>query len=280
MNFMKRSSRPTLFPRKRNQSEFIVSSMNTYVFSLPKDILLVLADYLLRKDQQRKCIFRFSTDWKNFINTNKRHFGNWKKQSKLVMLSDDLAEKFVKSSKFRERIYQMVDNPLQQVELLLYGHSYRPNSEPSLTNISVPVVKKVTAKYCTISGFPLHVDTIDLESCSFVLEKEWPPLRCLHIKDEFFKSIHSLDVQTITVLEEARFSKIDIPNYHALSHLKSLSISYTDSITDVSCFKHIKKLRLISCPNITDVSSLGAVPDLELSYCGRNYRCFFVEKCS
>jgi hypothetical protein len=242
--------------------------MKVSIFSLPKDVLLVLADYLLRHGQQRRCIFQFSTDWKNFLNTNKRHFGIWKKQSKLVKLSDDLADKFVKSSKFRERIYQMVDNPLQQIELFLYGLAYRSNSEPSLKNISVPVVKKVTAKYCTITGFPLEVDTIDLVGCGLILEKEWPALRCLHIENDCFKPLlHSLDVQTLTVLEEAWFSKIDLLNYHALSHLHSLSISYTDSITDVSCFKNIKKLRLTSCPNITDVSSLGAVPDLELSYC-------------
>jgi Leucine-rich repeat (LRR) protein len=75
------------------------------------------------------------------------------------------------------------------------------------------------------------------------------------------------DDSSRNILEEVEFSSIHPRNYQVLSHLKSVSISKTRIITDVSCFRNVKKLKFHGCPCITDVSCLKEVYDLELSWC-------------
>jgi hypothetical protein len=241
--------------------------MHAFIFSLPQDIFHDLADYLLEKDQQCKEVFQFSPDWRNFINTSNRHFGEWKKQSQLIALNSSvLVRKFEKSSIFRERIYSMVYNPLQQVELSYSSLHIQPQAELVNWKNIVPGIKKVSATNCTVTAFPPNVDTVDLCQCA-ILEKpcDWPTLRNLFFTNG--AKVMELDVSKITIVEEVRFSNIELVNYHALSHLKSLTISGANSITDVSCFRNATTLKLYLCQNVTDVSSLRAVHDLALCYC-------------
>jgi hypothetical protein len=60
--------------------------MKRDLFSLPKELLYLVANYLLELDQQNKLIFEFSFDWRNFMNTSKELLGGWKKKTRKIVL--------------------------------------------------------------------------------------------------------------------------------------------------------------------------------------------------
>jgi hypothetical protein len=44
------------------------------IVCIPQDLLYFVANYLLIREQQNKLIFKFSRDWRNFMNTSKQYF--------------------------------------------------------------------------------------------------------------------------------------------------------------------------------------------------------------
>jgi hypothetical protein len=187
------------------------------------------------------------------MNTSKRYYGEWKRQSQKIILKS--ATKFRASSKFRERIGQIIADPLTQLELHISSH---------VCNI----LKRVDRGSLFKTFGPVTPGSIHFEYCKLISLTSFPPMskisfRCCKIEDNDKR----LDVACLKILEEASFISMDLENYQLLSHLKSLSISCTDSITDVSCFRNVPKLKLYSCPKVSDVSSLENVVDLSLSYC-------------
>jgi hypothetical protein len=59
---------------------------NSVILTLPLDLLRFLANYLVAVDGQNKSFFKFSSDWRRFMNTRKQGLGEWKKQSQLKPL--------------------------------------------------------------------------------------------------------------------------------------------------------------------------------------------------
>jgi hypothetical protein len=187
------------------------------------------------------------------MNTSKRYYGEWKRQSQKIVLKS--ANKFRASSKFRERIGQIVADPHNQLELHISSHTCNVFKRVDLGSL----FKRFGA---VVPG------SIHFEYCKLINLTSFPPMskisfRCCRIEGNDKR----LDVARLGILEEASFISMDPENYHLLSHLKSVSISCTDSITDVSCFRNVPTLKLSSCQKVSDVSSLENVVDLSLSFC-------------
>jgi Leucine-rich repeat (LRR) protein len=233
--------------------------MTIYITSIPREVLYLVANYLLVYEEQSKQIFRFNADWRNFMNCSKSHFGDWKKHTQVVVLPMLYADKFQKSSKFRERILQTIANPLLQLELNFVSWNL------NITPIGVDgEFKSLNFQSSYINRFPVVSDELFLQECIVESFRSCPTVRKLTIQDV---GSTTLDVSSLTIREAAEFSSMNLLNYHTLSHLKNISISCCDSIADVSCFQNVKKLRFHKCPNIIDVSCLSKVYELELSSC-------------
>jgi hypothetical protein len=62
----------------------------------PAEILLLLADYFHTEVKYRNMlIFPFRFDWRNFMNTNSKYFGKWKRKSQLIQLYDEYSKLFL-----------------------------------------------------------------------------------------------------------------------------------------------------------------------------------------
>jgi hypothetical protein len=91
--------------------------MTCRVLSLPQEIIRLIANYFKTEEDQNKQIVPFPLDWRNFLDTNKEYFGQWKKESQLIDLSPDYAVKFYESNKFRVMVTQLVVNPRLQINI-------------------------------------------------------------------------------------------------------------------------------------------------------------------
>jgi hypothetical protein len=220
--------------------------MNCFIVLLPEDVHYLVASYLLPDSERNKTVFKFSEDWRNFMNTNNEYYGEMKRRTRFITLTRSSSNDFKADKKFRKRVFRLTDNSLNQLELHFtdWGRK-RINLRSFLTfPLSIRLVRFV----------------VNLRGC--------PPLLKFSCHDCGIASGGNwIDIDILVILEEASFVNMNLRNYHKLSHLKSLSISHTDSITDVSCFGNIPVLKLHDCNAITDVSRLSKVHELELSYC-------------
>jgi Leucine-rich repeat (LRR) protein len=243
------------------------------IFFLPRDVLALVANFLLPENEQNKRIFKYSFDWRNFMNSSKEHLTEWKHRSQIVALTPSSSEKYRISSVFRETVSQIIINPLEQLELKL---------DCEWSNISLAAlgrVKRLDITDGVLEDYPVLLDELILFSCGFEKKlegsplKDCPPIRKLRIDDWGFSPI-CLDVakdfplQLLQSLREVSLTFVKIENYfQGFSHLESLSISHVPSLTYVNCFGTIPKLTFKGCKGIRDVSALGKSYYLDLSYC-------------
>jgi hypothetical protein len=237
------------------------------VVSIPHDLLFLVANYLLPKNRQNKMTFRYSHDWRNFINTSKEYFSEWKKQTQVIVLESEYAVTFIRSLQFFHRIKQEIVDSLHQLDLCVVGTHFQ---EQELRPIDR--VKSFSANRCTLPRIPQLVSHLSLNQC--IIHQLSPNSGinglCLHYCQIGSNAQHNtVDVSTLTITEGASFKGLELQNYQSLSSLsKSVSIERCKSITDVSCFRNLQKVEFDSCPNITDVSCLCDVHELSLIFCG------------
>jgi hypothetical protein len=227
--------------------------------SVPQDLLIVIASFLLAKEEQNMLNYRCSRDWRNFLNTRKEYV-QWKKQSQVLSLK---ADKLITSSRFREQIMKSIKDPLNQLEL----HCSSSRTIASLSMLTA--MNKITVSHCTIDEYPTNCHELTLISCKisrfpngYSLRKLWMS-SCRMGPEEN----ENIDVSCLNIQEAASFTSINLQNYHLLKDLRSVSISSCPSIIDVSCFKNVSILSFYACANIIDVSSLGNVNELTLALC-------------
>jgi hypothetical protein len=247
---------------------------NTCFLNLvPLEVVRIVGNYFLQKEEQDRKIFYFPHDWRNFMNTKKKYFGKWKKESQLIVLRYPLVERFYDSFEIQQQILQYIENPREQLELC-FNYKYSGYSIPliysgkKLVDLQrITTVKRVRISNAEVSNFPFNVDRLEFFYCSFENHFQsftnYSKVRNFLFQDD--DSEETFDLTTLAHLESGIFSIKHCVNYHCLSNLKSLAISNCNSITDVSCFRNIPKLTLSHCPRITDVSSLGSCYDLDLS---------------
>jgi hypothetical protein len=243
--------------------------MTAPLLSLPQDVLCSIANYLLPEPEQNKRIFHYSYDWRNFLNSNKEYFGKWKKESQILVLGDSDARRFRDLKEFRERIYQCIENPRFQLDVVF---DEREKDRRSVIDLQLfENVRKIHSKYYDCVAPPvINADDI------FLVDYRIQDLSfCSNIKSvTFVQSPEALegifDFSVFQNIEKGIFglgSLYSTTNHHLLSNLKSLVLCRCSAITDVSCFQNIPHLTLNWCSGITDVSCLGRVHTLNLMGC-------------
>jgi hypothetical protein len=220
---------------------------------LPTELFHVLATYLVVGNEYHTRFFRFSFDWRNFLNTHKKYFGELKMQHQILALNPDSSRKFNSCSYFRERILNLIEDPSEQLQLMLTTSLQSKSFKISESSKSIPVETN-------LSEYRFD-DNFSIWNCK-ILSVSRTSLNGMHAIKFLPPGSNSRNI-----LKEAIFKAVDLCNYQALSHLTSVSISNTYSVTDVSCFRNAKKLNFSCCPNIIDVSSLGNVHEPELLSC-------------
>jgi hypothetical protein len=235
------------------------------IFSLPADIFYHISNFLLLDGRDERQVFKFSNDWRNFCNTSKSLFSDWKKQTQIINLKPLYSDKFSRSSKFRERICGLVENAQEQLVL-----NFKRELNAELVQLNgCNGVSEIVANYCTFHALPCFpLDYLSLKYCEIQeIKPNQSAVRRFNCFGSRLEGLTEIDVNKLNILEEASFYNMELMDYQKLAHLRSLSISLSNSITDVSCFKNIPKLSLDGCANVVDVSSLCNVGELALTNC-------------
>jgi hypothetical protein len=248
---------------------YFTISMVSFV-SIPWDVLCLLSNYLLLSEEQNKQVFRFTSAWRNLLNTNQANFGEWKKRSQVVVLRLSYAKKNISSSQFRARILRTIVDPLHQLELCISPWKYTDYFHKLETAKGMNELKSLVITDCKVTPLPFKMEEMFLHNCSVADLERFPPLKKLSLSycttgDDYTAVVDAASLQGIS--DEASFNCMDLENYRVLAHLKSISVGNTDSIFDVSCFRNLQKVHFQSCPNIIDVSGLKNVHDLSLIDC-------------
>jgi hypothetical protein len=184
------------------------------VLSLPRELLFLIAYYLLPKDQQNKLVFRYSHDWRNFINTSKEYFLEWKKQTQVIVLESKYALKFIRSMLFFHRMKMEVVNSLHQIELHVVGCLFE---EDELRTIDC--AKSFSAYRSAFEKLPQVVSHLSLDECHIDDLSRHSDITSLRLNfcniglDDPQKTV---DVKTLPITEEAVVSNMELQNYHCL----------------------------------------------------------------
>jgi biotin synthase-related radical SAM superfamily protein len=88
------------------------------------------------------------------MNSSSEHFGNWKKESQIIVLTHSDTKRFRDSKIFREKMYHRVENPRFQLDLVIGGlKEHRRRIDLQLLN------------YPCVAPTVLDVDEIILLQC-------------------------------------------------------------------------------------------------------------------
>jgi hypothetical protein len=240
--------------------------MTAPVLSLPQDILCSIANNLLPLHEQNKRIFHYSYDWLNFLNSSKEDFGKWKKESQIIVLTDSDARRFRDLKEFREKVYQCIENPHFQLDVVL--EKWEDNRLVDLQLFDN--VRKIHLKDCDCVAPPtMDVNEMFLLQCQIEDFSFCSNVKSVTVVQVLDPLQRILDLSLFQKIEKGcfRLNTMSSTNHHLLSNLKSLELQCCRSITDVSCFQNIPHLSLTWCHAITDVSSLGKVHTLNLMGC-------------
>jgi hypothetical protein len=245
--------------------------MSSIILRLPQDIFHFLVNYLHPVSQQNKKTFIFSLDWRNLMNTNRKHFHTWKKKHLLLVLPHRYAHGYQTDQVLRDHVLSLIENPKTQL-VLRFDFPINENgiydNEFDLSIFSG--VKSLTVSHCKlVCNSPVAVEEAVFESCSIsnsVLSKiTTKRLRLFHVTgDDQFLSFE----ENVDLLESLYFwNEYQACDYSSFCHLKEVNFLCCDFISTVACFKNVHILALCNCPCITDVSMLGNVKKLDLSQC-------------
>jgi hypothetical protein len=165
-------------------------------------------------------------------------------------------------------VYGLVENAVDQLGLIFnrsWGHYFDRLVKLQHCN----GVRAIVADRCMFDGLPgFPLDDLSLWMCQIKqLHQHSPPVRRFDFNQSTVENSHLLDASKLSITEEASFRHVKLKDYETLAHLQSLSVTWCESITDVSCFENIRKLTLHRCSNVNDVSSLCNVRELELTNC-------------
>jgi hypothetical protein len=183
------------------------------VVSLPRELLFLIANYLLPKEEQNKLIFRYSHDWRNF--TSKESFSEWKKQTQVVVLESEYALKFIRSLEFSHRVIQLIDDSLYQLEL----HVTRTEFEEQELRC-IDRVKCFSAYLCTINSFPQRFSHLSLDRCDITRPPSDLVVSQLHLRNCFRGPNDEdgiVDVRAWAIVEDASFWSMDLLHFECLS---------------------------------------------------------------
>jgi hypothetical protein len=257
------------------------------LFRLPGDTLFLLPPYLVAMEEESQRIFVFSRDWRNFMNTSKEHFREWKHQSQLINLTVKYSMHFFKTAAFRYLVLETVNIPSLQLSINL---QFNRNSQNWVDLSILPELKRIE-----IDGSPVTSVFTNPEICYNeilftgrnlrTINKPFQNVRKLSI---ISRSSAVIDLSLFLNLEVLKLYGMTVKNCRAMPHLKKasfescegfdgnlswletvkyLSFDHISEIEDVTPLKESSTLKFKSCRNIYDVSSLGNVRELTFEDC-------------
>jgi hypothetical protein len=240
---------------------------------LPDDILFFLANYLIPAEEQNKKIFSFSQDWRNFMNTSKEHFTTWKKQSQVISLNWNYADRFLRTSKIRERILSTINNSQTQLDLNFpfpQWETLRPRTTKlRFTKGSVQVRKLILDDWAIVSCDVICSELYLQTQNRFETLPLHSNLVIIDASKHYFAELVANDLLVCSSLKRLSLFCRNLHNYHvvsSLTNLQKLALKNCHSVTDMTCFGNIPTLSLYRCPNC-EVASLQNVHELELRSC-------------
>jgi hypothetical protein len=142
-----------------------VTSPSSLIF-LPRDILCFVANYFLKKENQNQKTFQFPIDWRNFLNASKGHFGQWKKETQIIVLCVPHVERFSTSPEFREIIFRLVANPRLQVDLIFDYENFDCRTGFEIVFNQLPNVRKISVFNHEVVPGVTDTQEICLQNCS------------------------------------------------------------------------------------------------------------------
>jgi hypothetical protein len=220
------------------------------------------------------------------MNANKEHFGQWKKRSRFIKLSDEYSMQFLNILSFRHQVLDSVMNSSSQIE-----GSFQPNCTMQAALDTLPTMKRIVFHGCAFTSVLFatekHFDEFCFyPNCRLYTLNTFRNVRKLTIR---LGQYDRVDLACLVNVEELELSKFSVVNYHLLPNLKKAYFSRCFDIHDLSCFcnlsslsleemhfivdvsplKDVPVLNFTSCDGISDVSSLGKVHDLTIEKCGK-----------
>jgi hypothetical protein len=208
------------------------------ILRLPQDVLSLIPNYLLEKEEQNQMIFEFSWDWRNFMNTSKQ-YRQWKKQSRFVVLSTQYSMKFLKMQPFRNQVLNLFENSALQLSMSLIIFDRLESTDLR----GLPNLKKldIHGSHLNTIHFPEEnvFDELYFHCCG-----QFPALRKFENVRKLVLSRSSWKYETVNLaclvnVVELELYLMVIKGYHLLPKLKKLlSILVTVSricVASVTC---------------------------------------------
>ncbi len=202
------------------------------------------------------------TDYISFMNISKKYLNPIKRETIYYSFTKTISLLYIENPKFRFQIDKRINNPNQQIGLIL----------PTVDDyhFRIEKLRKLTILDC--SSFKLHFALERLHSISYIklcngTITTFPLLRdVIKLSLYSFPYLNKLDgLQNIKGLELKHCPKVS--DLSPLSRLIKLSIIFCASISDVSPLGQLRYLTLNSCPLITDITSLSNIYDLKIISC-------------
>jgi hypothetical protein len=159
------------------------------------------------------------------MSTSQQYFGQWKKESRIIVLNKRYAKCYYDSVRFRERIQRSIINSRLQLELLF---TFEGSSHPTeinlqlFTNVRRIAISVKDDMFYIITPNVLDVDTVEfvschpeISSCSRVKSLKLSPHWAINEGATF-------DLAPLISLENGRFNIYRCVNYQSLANLKWL----------------------------------------------------------
>jgi hypothetical protein len=171
-------------------------------------------------------------------NSSKENFGKWKKESQIIILARENAEKYYHSVEFRETTLKYIESPRLQLELNFDEKEICPVLDLQLLN---NLRKLSIGEQFKVLPAVIDVDELCLFECAVDDFSFCSNVKSLTILQGFKQSREVLNFEPLRNIERGIFSldMWECSNYHLLRNLKSLEISFCSVVTDVSCFQNI-----------------------------------------
>lgn len=186
-------------------------------------------------------LFGDVSDRMELSRVNRQSIRLMKKVRTLRILKGETLTEYFQSPSFQEKVKNLLDSPLNQLEILCYKSIF------AFANIQNILPLKCAKFY----GSSAQCINVFRDSSSYFVKD----LTIFH-PESFNGNFPSFPgLQSLTILRGARLTVADISVFN-FQNLISLTLDDCDCITDVSFLDGIYSLSIIECHNITDISCL------------------------
>jgi hypothetical protein len=239
-----------------------------YLFQLPHDVIIFMLDFLKSEKFQGKKIYELSYDTRFFLNSNKKCYGDYKREIQLIRMGRIKSTEFMASAAFRERVLKTILDPRQQLSLTLVRPEVIQRLDRNFYDLSnLSRIHSISLSDCSIKKFsPLEeVEHLSLDNCMTTDLTPFANVKRLHYLSR--QRDATTDLSCLENVEEVMISCGKISHYENLKNAKKLEFIGVTELYDVSCFAEAYSVRFFYCPNITSLHRLGNLHSLSINDC-------------